>query len=399
MADLILQFHDETLDSFDWLVMQEGTASKDFQWRSSSEDNLRELISSHAMPVIFVIPQQCVLMTHFKLPGKASRQILSSIEFQIEDQLGEDIELQHFATGDSVEDSVPIVVIKKSIMQRCQELQKKYAINLSKIIPELFLCPWSGSEDEVSVTESQGSVILRFGYYQGFKCQPALLKTMLDQLSRTLTVGKVNYFCADSAAYDAIKIEGYDGQNTNLTLNHLSDAKIASFDLRQREFKRSSVWGGVVRPWKWVALIFVVFMVIFTYNKFAQLHELETQLSNIKQSQYQLLKEYLPANTTQSDNLKKELIQLLTKNKTSSGNTDFLSQLGIFTQAKKKFSSILISKINFQKSRLSIDISSTKLNDVEALVKVLEASSLTAKLENLTIKPEFISGRLVLGGQ
>jgi type II secretion system protein L len=403
MPELILRFHDETLDAFDWLVLQDGKAPQEALWRSGSDTDFDEQVSSHGMQVVFAIPQHCILMTHFDLPAKASRQILSSIEFQIEDQLGDDIDLQHFATGDVVNNSVPIVVIKKSIMQRCQAVQKKFGMNLSKIIPELFLCPWSGKEGEVSVLESQDGVILRFGHYEGFKCQLDLLKPMLDQLNR----GQLNqdqptrlvaYFGSNSDAYETVKLDGYECERTNPTLKHLNDPKIVNFDLRQREFKRSSVWVGVVKPWKWVAVVFIGFLAIFGYNKWAHLHELEVELADIKSSQYELVKAHLPAATTETDNLKKKLIQLIKQNKTSVGDKDFISQLVVFTKAKQKYSSIVITKINFQKMRLSIDINSTKLNDVETLVKTLESSSLTVKLENLTIKPEFISGRLVLGG-
>lgn len=401
MSELIIRFHDEALDAFDWLVLQDGVRSQEVLWRSGAESDLGELIPSHDMSVVLAIPQQCILMTHFDLPAKASRQILSSIEFQIEDQLGDDIDLQHFATGDITNNLVPIVVIKKSIMHRCQVLQKKYGMTISKIIPELFLCPWSGKEGEVSVLESQDNqngMILRFGQFQGFKCQSALLKPMLDQLNRNLPVKQIAYFYADDDAYEAVKVDGYNSGRISPALDHLSDPKLADFDLRQREFKRSSVWAGAIKPWKWVAMIFVAFLAIFAFNKLAHLNELENQLAEIKRSQYEVVKAHLPADTTENDNLKKELIQLIKQNNTSASNSDFLSQLVVFTKASQKFTSIIITKINFQKSRLSIDINSTKLNDVETLVKTLESSPLVVKLENLTIKPEFISGRLVLGG-
>jgi type II secretion system protein L len=401
MPELILRFQDEALDAFDWLVLQDGVVSQEVQWSSGSESNLAELISSQDMSVIFAIPQHCVLMTHFDLPAKASRQILSSIEFQIEDQLGDDIDRQHFATGDIVNNSVPIVVIKKSIMERCQALQKKFNITLSKIIPELFLCPWSGKEGEISVLEAEGdqnSTILRFGHYQGFKCQSVLLRLMLDQLNRNHPIKQIIYSYANSDAYEAVKVDDYESQRANPALNHLNDSITTNFDLRQREFKRSSAWGGIVKPWKWVVVILVAFLTIFAYNKLAHLDELEDQLADIRRSQYEVVKAHLPAGTMESDNLKKRLIQLIKQSKTSVGNQDFLSQLVVFTKAKQKYRSIVITKINFQKSRLSIDINSTKLNDVETLVKTLESSSLAVKLKNLTIKPEFISGRLVLGG-
>jgi type II secretion system protein L len=378
-------------------VVQDGVVSQQVEWSTGSESELGELILRNDIPIVLAIPQHCVLMTHFDLPPKASRQILSSIEFQIEDQLGDDIDRQHFATGNIANNSVPIVVIKKSIMQRCQLLQKKFSLTISKIIPELFLCPWSGREGEVSVLESQDDVILRFGHYQGFKCQSALLKPMLNQLKQKQPIELVVYVYPENDAYEAIKIDGYESQKANPTLDHLNDLKVTNFDLRQREFKRSSIWGRVVKPWKWIAFIFAVFMTIFAYNKLAYLDSLEDQLVEINRSQYDLLKAHLPLGTLQSDNLKSKLIQLIKQNKSSVSDKDFLSQLVVFTQAKQKFSSIIITKINFQKAKLSIDINSTKLNDVEMLVKTLEVSALAVKLDNLTIKPEFISGRLVLG--
>ena len=101
----------------------------------------------------------------------------------------------------------------------------------------------------------------------------------------------------------------------------------------------------------------------------------------------------LPSKEISFTNSKKRIKQ----SKANVGDKGFLSQLVIFTKAKQRYSSVMITKINFQKSRLSIDINSTKLSDVEALVKTLESSALTVKLENLTIKPEFSSGRLLLG--
>jgi hypothetical protein len=141
----------------------------------------------------------------------------------------------------------------------------------------------------------------------------------------------------------------------------------------------------------------LTFLTFFGYNQLAHLGVLENELADLERSQYDLIKAHLPAGTVQNDNLKKKLIELINQNKTSQADKDFLSQLLVFSKAKNKYNSIIITKINFQKLSLSIDINSTKLNDVEMLVKTLELSSLTVKLENLTIKPDFISGRLVLG--
>jgi type II secretion system protein L len=399
MPELILRFHDETLDSFDWVIAQEDVSAQNILWDTGSESSLGGLVSSHPMPVIFVIPQQCILMTHFDFPGKATRQILSSIEFQIEDQLGQDIELQHFATDEPSDNSVPITVLKKSIMHRCLSLQKNYGIAISKVIPELFLCPWSGNQGELSVIESHEGLIIRYGAHQGFKCQPALLETMLDQLNRIEPLKLICYFFDTAESYEALKADKYEAQCGILSQTHLNDAKKDNFDLRQREFKRSSVWGGLIKPWKWVAMIFVTLLFIFAYNKFDYLTDLEGRLASLKHQQYELIKGHLAADIVETDNLKKAFIQVVSQSPTNQADSDFISQLVIFTKARQKYASIVISKIGFQKDRLIVDITSTKLNDMEALLQYFETSALIAKMEDLTIKPEFVSGRLVLSGK
>ena len=72
MPDLIIRFHDETLNSFDWLLAQDDEVLQWLEWRSGSESDLGSLISNQDAAVVFTIPQQCVLMTHFDLPTKAA---------------------------------------------------------------------------------------------------------------------------------------------------------------------------------------------------------------------------------------------------------------------------------------------------------------------------------------
>lgn len=399
MPDLILRFHDEALDAFDWVIAQGDVAVQSTAWHAGDESALAGLISAHLMPVIFVIPQQCILLTQFDLPGKASRQVLSSIEFQIEDRLGQDIELQHFAIGEVLNNSVAVAVVKKSIMQRCLSLQKNYGMTISKVIPELLLCPWPDNQRALSVIGSRHGLIVRFGFYQGFKCQPALLETMLDQLHRVEPLAAIHYFYSDEEPYQAISTDNYKVELNKLTLHHLNDPKIDSLDLRQREFKRSSVWGELIKPWRWAAVIFVTLLLMFAVNQFEYLNKLNRQLANIKHQQYQLIKDYLAAGTVETDDLKKQLIQVIKQNQANQQESDFISQLVIFTEISKQYSSIVISKIGFQQGRLSIDVTSTKLGDMEALLDLLQSSSLSAKMEDLTIKPEFVSGRLVLAGK
>ena len=69
-----------------------------------------------------------------------------------------------------------------------------------------------------------------------------------------------------------------------------------------------------------------------------------------------------------------------------------------FVRAREKFPDIEISRIGYQGDRLSFDISSGKLTDIEALLASVRQRGVQAKLESLNIKPELSSGRLVMEG-
>ena len=396
MSRLFLRFHDDSFDGFDWCIVDAEAPVTHLSWRNSSESELKALLSEHVMPTVVVIPQQLVYLTEFELPEKASRQILASIEFQIEDQLAQDTELQHYALGEQRDNKVPIAVVEQAVMQSCQSLIEKYGIRVVQIIPELFLCPWFDGEGDVSLIECQQGVILRYGEYQGLKCKLDVLNSMLNLVNRQTPITQVNCFIDDELAIDALNISKYESNAKPLNTTSLDLEKISTINLQQRQFQASSNWLKMLDVWKSVAAVILVIFVVTGFNRVVALQDMEAELDAIRASQYELVKEYVGPRVTKSANLKKELIKLLQENSDGQKGADFISLLLDFSQARAAFESIQIVKISYQKLRLSVDISSQKLNDVEALHAALNAKGLSAKLEKLNIKPELISGQFIL---
>ena len=128
--------------SFAGPVSSENEQTADIDWQQGAEDELAEVAAKHPHPLILIIPQQSVYLTEVELPQRAGRQVLSAIEYQIEEQLARDIESQHCALADANANPVSIAVIERSIMQRCLALAHAHGLRLLHIVPELFLCPW-----------------------------------------------------------------------------------------------------------------------------------------------------------------------------------------------------------------------------------------------------------------
>ncbi|MEM7565592.1 MAG: type II secretion system protein GspL, partial [Pseudomonadota bacterium] len=189
MMHLIIQFAGPDLDQFHWVVSDLQSDSLDLSWSTGDESNLATIASQNPHPAILLIPQQCVYLTRVELPEKSNRQLLSAIEFQIEDQLAQNIESQHFALGDTSLNPVSVAVVDKFIMQRCLDLSRRYGLRLSQILPEIFLCPMG---ENVNMLKVGDDWLLRSGPYQGIKCNDSTLNAMLDLLRRETDFKKLD---------------------------------------------------------------------------------------------------------------------------------------------------------------------------------------------------------------
>ena len=397
MSRLIVRFHDSTFDDLSWVIDQGDGTSSPVSWLHGSEQQLGELAKNHSEAVL-VIPQQDIYLTSYEIPDKASRRVLSSIEYQIEDQLAQDLEFQHFAIGDQSNNPVTVAVLEKSIMQRCIDLIQKHGLVVTQVVPEISLCPWAGIAGDVNLIESHEGVILRYGDNQCIKCRPELCETMLDLIADEQDIKVVNYYLQQPESNQSISVDKYPSALIQLTSDHLHPASFRGINLLQRQFQKTSAWAKLLHAWKWVLGLLVVLMAVSSYNKAIALQELEHQLLQIKTSQYELLKNYLPAEISQSDDLKKELINLLKQSQSGAEEVNFLELLRQFTQAKATYSSVIIGKIGYQNKRLSIDITSNQLNQLESLLEAIESTGQSTKLENLNIKPDIISGQFILDG-
>ncbi len=397
MSRLLLRFHDDQLDGFDWTIVDSDAVAVNIIWQGSSESELSRLLSKNPLPVVLVIPQQNIYLTEFEIPEKASRQVLASIEYQIEDQLAQDTEAQHYAVGSQVGNIVPVVVVEQAIMLACQTLQQNYGLRVVQILPEMFLCPWSG-QGEVGLLPSQQGLILRYGEYLCVKCRPDVLPAMLNLINRQAPIDHINCYLEDDLALTALNIESFPASIESMKADALDFDSNRVINLQQRQFQASSNWKRLYRAWKGVAAAAVILLAMTIFDRVTALKDMENELESIKASQFELIKDHLDPRVGRDSNLKKEMIKLLQQNNGAQQSVDFLHLLLEFSSARAAFSTIEIVKIGYQRDRLSIDISSKQLNDVEALHAALNARGFATHLDRLNIKPDLVSGQFVLQG-
>ncbi len=395
MERLLIHFANADLAEFRW-ARHDDASDAPLVWQYAGAGDLAEAAKQNPLPAILIVPQQSVYLTQVELPEKASRQVLSAIEYQVEDQLAQDIESQHFALGDTSQNPIAIAVIEREIMDTCRALAQGFGLRVQRIVPELFLCPWT-PDDGVALTEGYDGCLLRYGAYRGLKCNAQALPAMLELVKRDVEVDRIRFYPAGDDD-PTPEIDGYalERKPANATSRGLFDAP--SIDLQQRDYQPASQWINLARAWKWVGILLAALAIVFAYNRAIALQELEAELADLRAQQYALLKPYLPANTRPDDNLKKLLIARLEQLQAAEREQGFLKLLLDFSRARASHPGIEISRIGYQGQRLNIDLSSRQLVSIEALQQTLVKAGVAARLENLNIKPELISGRLVLEG-
>jgi type II secretion system protein L len=391
---LLIQFTDANLSDFRWATCDEVEGSAALDWQYAPEAELATLAAQHPHPVIVLIPQECIYLTRVELPEKASRQLIGAIEYQVEDRLAQDIESQHFALGDIRDNPIAIAVVSREIMDRCVALSKSHGLRLAQIIPEIYLCPWSG--EGVAIAEGHDGWLLRYGDYRGLKCHASALPAMLELVRREVEFERIRCYLDASTELPSIDGTALERYQLNEVRPGFVDSPV--IDLQQRNYQVSSPWLGLARSWKWVGMLAAALLVAFAFNRAVALQNLRHEIDEIRQQQYELVKPYLPADTVPGDNLKGLLIQRMQQLQASQREQGFLQLMLEFVRARKDYPDVEISRIGYQSGRLSFDISSKRLTDIESLLASVKKQGVAAKLESLNIKPDLSSGRLVLEG-
>ena len=394
MTKLLIRFLDEHLNQLSWSIFDDEQETTRLNWQGASTEKLTSVAAQNPYPVVILIPQQCVYLTQIEIPEKAGRQVLATIEFQIEDQLAQDIDSLHFAVADAGQNPVSVAVVAKSVMTRCLALASDCNLRLIQVVPEIFLCPWSG--DGVALMASGDDILLRYGDYSGFKCQASVLPTMLELIKREVEFDQIRLFRLDTEIVADLEPYSTEVVTVDEARSGLTEGSL--IDLRQREFQAASAWRGVGRAWRWVAILATVLLVVGGYNRFAELQDMEAEIAAIQMQQFDTVRLYLPADTDPNSDLKRQVISRLKQLQDGQNKPDFMQLLMIFSQAQKQYPVVKVDRIGYQDGTLNVDLTSAQLKEIEALHAAIQDQGVDAKLNNLNIKPELISGRLVMRG-
>ena len=189
--------------------------------------------------------------------------MLTAIDYQVEDQLARDVESQHVALGNTSTNPVSIAVVDRAIMMRCLALAQGHGLRLLQILPELFLCPWTGSG--IVLLQGHEGFLLRYGDYRGLKCSAEALSAMLELIAQQVEGDDIVFYGSEADLPDAIDRDRVQCKDPAEARPGFLGAPV--IDLQQRDYQLSSAWNALGKAWKWIAILFAALLLIGGYNK------------------------------------------------------------------------------------------------------------------------------------
>jgi general secretion pathway protein L len=188
VSELWIRFADPDFDAFQWWRFDadgQGPGS-----RGEGQGDALAGLEPAATCRVFV-PQTLLLTLRARLPPKASRQQIQAIGFAIEDQLANDVEDNHYATGPQQADgSLAVVVIERAAMDRLIERLRAARLRHDFIHPEMLLCPAPGDDAFACLCAAPGGWLLRLDEAEALAVPDTLLADSLPWIRSSRGMGE-----------------------------------------------------------------------------------------------------------------------------------------------------------------------------------------------------------------
>jgi len=343
------------------------------------------------------------------IPSKNRSKQLLAIPFAMEDSLAEDIEDTHFALGKSEEDAVPVIAIKRSLLQHTIDTFKQYDIHPDTITADSVAL--IGTPDHWSILLDEDSALIKTSYSQAHSCDRENLCVILQALLDTQEEDDqaqpeliTYYFKEDDEQAETmlndfdIKIERHSYKNHSLEIFIQNLTEIPSLNLLQGDFtpvREGNLW---LQPWKTAAAVAGVWLVLQLAYSSMQTSQLEQKNIALTKQIETEFKRALPT-AKKISNMRKRVERKLSDLKSGgsgSGNSGFLQILSKVSPALSSNKKIQIKAAVYRNNYIDVDLTAKSLQDIEKIKNELAAIPGIKTVLSTTVEKNSVKGRLRL---
>ena len=338
--------------------------------------------------VILLVPAEQVLLKKAEVPARQTSQLRKAVPFALEDELAADINDLHFALGPREDGITPVAVVDRRLMEGWIGLCRAYGIQPQMILPDLLTIPWQ--EDTWSILLDAAQALVRTGRYSGFSCEQELLGTLLNaELENGNQPDQINVWLCDGEDFRlALPAENVEPRALACPDGALSVMAEGwqprqGIDLQQGEFKNRPDIARKLRPWRWAAIFFGVWVALSFGKMLLELRHLEQQQDLLRGQIEKEFKRAFPGAKKVANVRVRMERQLRALRGGGGGGTNALELLAASSKAITAQKDAKLEAISFRNDKLELQVSAASLSQLDALKEAIaKAASVKAELRS-----------------
>ncbi len=388
-------------DQANWLSHSTGESSTPARPHHGRLDDA--IAQAKGKPVILVLPGEDILITQVSLPIRQMAKLRKAIPYALEERLATDVEELHFAIGQQNQDICDVAIIEKQRLDQWLEPFDKQQIKPRAVVPDMLSLPWKA--DEWIVLQEENRALVRTGQYAGFCCDRENIEAFLSaKLNDNVNPPSLiqDYLCGMGAA---LSLSGDAPEIKTQTCGHSPLGIIAqgwhprqSLNLLQGRYNTQTDLAKTLKPWRWAAIIFGLWLAAGFTHKIIEWQKLQQQLGHLRTQTEKVFRQSHPGIkriVNPRAQMEQEL-KALKGNRENSGD-DFLAMLTRSGKVIGQQANLSLDNLSYRNNQLNFNITAKSLSQLDSLKQKLQKETgLITELRSADSSQDQASGQIRL---
>lgn len=377
---ILIYLHPTPSTQVSWIILDENNQKLDAVYNGDLQTFPTETADYHSF--VFV-PTEHILLTHVELPKLSYSKLMQALPFALEEQLIQDVEELHFATGDYQSDGTwPVAVISKSKMQSWLTLCQEMNIAPRAFIPSIFLVPFV--EGTWQINTDQEHCLVRTEHYAGFGCEKSNVNILIDfKLTEKI----------DTATPQFV--------NTHETEFHLLE-KMAQqptlpdhINLLQGAYQPKLQTTQTKKIWALTGYLALALIALGFFSQFVSYFILHREAANIELAINTIYKKHFP-NAKSIVAPRERMNEKLHQVTGISNKQNLLILLGQIGKALSGNKNIKILHLEFREQQLTLEVSTQEFAALDRFTQSLSQQNLSVKQQNAATVGNEVKATLII---
>ncbi|MCK5877184.1 MAG: hypothetical protein KAG43_06075 [Candidatus Marithrix sp.] len=383
-VSLLIRFQTDELVS--WAVFDRKGQVTD------SEVNvpLNKVPTDNQQPLV-LIPTIDTILTQVNIPSNKLQKIIQAVPYALEEQLIDDVENLHFAIGQPVSGTIPVVVIAKTCLDSYLQHLHVAGFKPTMLMPDVLAVPYF--EDGWTVMYLDNIGLVRTGLKSGFAIELDnlifILQTAIAENPPTqITV--INHTIDDLQVLE-IPLQTIESDIFNIE-NNLFNKVNTSFNLLQGIYRpQGNNW---LRPW-WLTIVLVMILGgLYVTKQVVEYRYLIQERATLNQQIAKIYQETFPEArriVNPRVQMEQKLVALRNQQK---GNEVFLFNLDKMAPILKAIPNLTLKRIDFRNKKFDLHLIVENFQVLEKLQSNLNKLDLKVKVKSAANYKKKVKGRL-----